>query len=593
LDRGSGRIWRLFAVAGLLVLSCGPTRDAGRPVGDPCAPVAPGQASTECSSGLCIALDSASGVCSESCSSDENCPANFLCQAAGRYGKVCRKLTGCHDETECPSGHSCNAETGNCYIKVSRPLCSPCQDALQCAPGGSCFTALGSGEQFCTEACGANDQCPTGFACESIPAGEGKALIKQCVPATHTCNLGKLPCAPCTGDSECGGPHDLCVRNVVSGETFCGRDCSPERSDCPAGFSCMNLAQGDGKAAVSSGPYQCVPNSNTCQDFCDATTETGEQRQCGLGQLCNRQTQTCQAAADGRQCASCTDNDDCRPAGGPHPENRCVVNDCPSCPFKGEAFCATPCLDTAACVRSFGAGFVCQPVADSTAGAGTTKSYCLPQRGTCASGLGRLGDDCSRKGAGDCLAGVCLVAGYASICSLPCAQDSECGDSRYRCCEYSPDGYDCAPERRSATGPKSGAGVCAPLGGLFGDDCTPGRPPCQTGTCLDLGTARVCTVPCAAGCPDGFTCRKAQAATAGGDPISHDICFPAGGGLPGAACPFGPASCESGLCIRKDSGSICTAACVADSECPAGWSCQLNRAVDERSVQTCIPGSLQ
>ena len=44
--------------------------------------------------------------------------------------------------------------------------------------------------------------------------------------------------------------------------------------------------------------------------------------------------------------------------------------------------------------------------------------------------------------------------------------------------------------RERLTGPASGSGVCAPITGLFGDDCSPGQAPCQTGTCLDLGTAQ-------------------------------------------------------------------------------------------------------
>ena len=136
----------------------------------------------------------------------------------------------------------------------------------------------------------------------------------------------------------------------------------------------------------------------------------------------------------------------------------------------------------------------------------------------------------------------------------------------------------------------SGSGICAPSGGLFGDDCTPGRAPCQCGTCLDLGTARLCTVSCAAGCPEGFSCRTASTQ----DGVEQrEVCFPNGGGQPGAACDFGPAACETGLCIRKDSGPLCTSACAGADECPEGWSCELLAAVDERSVQACLPPSLQ
>ena len=580
----------LSLVTVLAGLGCGPTEPPRLQIGEACSPTAAGETAPECATGLCVALDTASGFCTAPCDSDEQCPPEgFVCEAAGKYGKICKKLSGCERDGECPAGHSCNTETGNCYLKVQRTLCSPCQDALQCPQGGTCFTAVGSGEQFCTSPCAAGDVCPTGFECRGIPAGQNGAMIKQCVPQTQTCSAGRPVCAPCKGDAECGGHIDLCVRNVVSGETFCGRDCHPSRAgDCPTGFSCVDIGQSDDPN--KDGPFQCVPNANTCEGFCSAADELGQIRECGLGRTCNAAANQCEPAADGRMCSPCTNNDDCRSGG--HPENRCIQNDCPDCPFKGESFCSTPCLDDAACTRSFGPGFVCRPVANA---AGGTDNFCMPQRGSCAVGLGRVGDDCSVGGAEDCVAGVCVVAGLTEICSAPCSKDIDCGDSRFRCCESAAEGqggYDCDPSKRNPDGPVSGSGVCAPMGGLFGDDCTPGRPPCQTGSCLDLGTSRVCTSVCATDgdCPNAFTCRTAEP-LGGGAQVK--VCFPEGGGGAGADCSFGPAACGTGLCIKKDSGNVCTQLCQADGDCPDEWFCDILATVDGQSVQACLPPSLQ
>jgi hypothetical protein len=602
---------RAWALVGLAVAACsrGPIT---LPLGEPCNPQATEDNNLAlCADGICVSLDNVSGFCSRSCVDDGDCVADFICQGAGRFGRICKKLSGCKIDSDCPSGHTCNADTGNCYLKVSRTLCSPCQDGLQCPPGGACFLAIASKEQFCTTACGANDACPFGYSCQDVPAGPMGATIRQCVPENMTCNAGKPLCAPCKGDAECGGALDVCVRNVVSGETFCGRDCNPaknvcpggadagcdpqkltsaENPECPIGFSCTNIGQSDDPNVI--GPHQCVPNSNTCVGWCDATNETEELRQCGLGRRCvgNR----CTAATDGRMCTPCSTTDDCRR--GAHPENRCIVNDCPSCPFRGEAFCSTACADDVACVRSFGVGFLCKDVRDTD---GSMRKLCVPQRGTCASGVGRLGDDCSTNGAQDCLNGVCLLAGTQSLCSLPCARDSECQDTRYRCCLATAQGYDCTDAARSGDGPVGGAGVCSPQGGLFGDDCTPGRPPCQTGTCLDLGTAQVCTVPCGAAgaCPTGFMCRAAEIpGTSPGDGglgQQLDVCFPIGGGVAGAECTFGPAACASGLCIRKDSGPVCTMTCMDTAECPPEWTCEMLPTVNNMSVQACLPPQLQ
>lgn len=596
--------------AALFFLACGPGRPPPIPIGEPCDPAIESEEDGPvCADGLCVALDSNSGFCSRECADSAECPFGYLCEASGRYGRVCKKLTGCTSDDECPSGHVCNEETGNCFVQVTRQLCSPCQDVSQCPAGGTCFTAIGSEERFCTEPCGAGGTCPLGFVCDNIPAGEGGAVITQCVPEAQTCNFGKTLCSSCSGDVECGGAFDLCVRNVVSGEQFCGTSCrarvvaapegsaspfvvEPVDSDCPANFSCVNIGEVESTDIQSEnyrpqGSYQCVPNSNTCEAFCNSDNELKELQQCGLGRDCDAVAQRCEAALDGRQCAPCVSTDDCRT--GNHPENRCLVNDCPDCSFRGETFCSSPCQDDAACRSSFGPGFVCSTVVEPD---GESQGYCVPQRGTCVSGLGRLGDDCSESGAADCVAGVCLKAGsLASLCSLPCTADAECGDNRYRCCEVGDSGYDCSPERRAEAGPLSGSGVCAPLGGLFGDDCSPGRPPCQTGTCLDVGTAQVCTVTCAGGCPAGFSCRQAQ--SEGGGTV--EVCFPEGGGATGSSCEFGPAACQSGLCIRKDSGPVCTAACTEASECPEGWACGPARAVDDESqdYSICLPPAVQ
>ncbi len=593
-------VWPVGMLSAALVLSaCGPSGPRPIQLGLPCIP---GDSGSICASGLCLALDNQSGFCTDVCTADDQCPADFLCQASGRYGRICRPLSGCETEVDCPSGHVFNADTGNCYIAVSRSLCGPCQDGNQCPAGGACFSAIGSGEQFCTTACGAGDSCPTGYSCRELPVGVEGALLKQCAPDTESCNNGRSICSACQGDDECGGPFDLCVRNVVSGVTFCGRDCNPaknicptlgcdpvklgsaENPDCPGGFSCTNIGQSDDPSVV--GPFQCVPNSNTCEGYCDSTDTIGQLSQCGLGKVCSNNV--CTGAADGRMCSPCADNDDCRRGG--FSENRCIVNNCTDCPFAGEAFCSTPCADDAACVRSFGAGFVCKPVDDPSS---PPRSYCMPQRGSCKGGLGRLGENCSVAGPQDCVTGVCLEAGLNDFCSGPCTTDAQCGDTRFRCCETSAatGGYDCSEPHRTATGPLSGSGVCAPIGGLFGDDCSPGRAPCQSGTCLDLGTARVCSVTCASGsCPDGFACRQAV----GPDGTTQvPVCFPNGGGKPGADCGFGPAACESGLCIRKDSGPICTMGCAADADCPDDWICDLLRTVTESSVQACLPPALQ
>jgi hypothetical protein len=566
-------------------------------VGSPCIPQ-PDGGSDQCADKLCLQLETNSGICTKSCATNHLCPDGFTCDTAGQFGLVCQRATGCKTDDDCPAGHVCDQTTDTCYIKVSRELCSPCEDTLQCPQGGSCFVAKGSGERFCTAPCNSDGSCPPGFQCQSLP---DNGPTNQCVPVTESCNFGKPLCAPCKGDNECGNYLDLCVRNVVSGEQFCGTQCAPSRNDCPSAFHCEDLSGAD------AGPFQCVPDSRTCQGYCDSTDEHTQTIECGLGRSCDTSANQCQPATDGRQCSPCQTNDDC--AKGQHSGNECILNADPNSQYNGETFCAEPCPagdgGTQQCVDNLGLGFNCMPIGN--------ESFCIPARGTCTTGLGELGDNCSANLGADCVTGVCLVAGLGSICSATCTQDAQCNNDRYHCCllvdlGQATDGggdqqvYDCTQRNSTDTGPaNNGMGVCAPLGGSFGDDCSPGRPPCASGACLDLGTAELCTDQCPDGstCPPNFTCEPATQGDLfdGGSGDSINVCFPQGGGVVGSDCTFGPAACADRLCIQKDSGNVCTKACDGGiSDCPTGYDCEATILVGSTATNktpVCIPPTLQ
>src|SRR5437870_13886477 len=114
-------------IVGSLLAACGGTRSSTIPMGQPCNPAAtPENGIALCADGLCVSLDNVSGFCSRACMEDSDCGDGFICQGAGRFGRICKKIGGCKVDADCPSGHTCNADSGNCYIKVSRGLCSPC-----------------------------------------------------------------------------------------------------------------------------------------------------------------------------------------------------------------------------------------------------------------------------------------------------------------------------------------------------------------------------------------------------------------------------------------------------------------------------------
>ena len=64
---------------------------------------------------------------------------------------------------------------------------------------------------------------------------------------------------------------------------------------------------------------------------------------------------------------------------------------------------------------------------------------------------------------------------------------------------------------------------------------------------------------------------------------------PTGGGGVGSACAFGPAACQSHLCLKKDSGNVCTRQCVVDADCPAQWVCAEEKTPDGTLMNVCLP----
>src|SRR5438477_1186773 len=259
-----------------------------------------------CTSGKCLTLDSSTAYCTQACQAAADCPQGYLCAAAPTGGSVCQQLGAggiCGQDDDCPAGLKCDVPGSHCYIPVTRSACGSCSSDLQCA-GGSCH-AESTGEQFCASRCSSSGACSDGYACKS----------GLCLPSSGSCRGGRPLCSPCAGDVECGKPGDLCVRNLVSQETFCAAQCNAT-ADCPKGFSCLDLS---GKGA---GPNQCVPDSGTCAGYCDASDPAAVKRECGLGSSCDVTSRACKRAADGSLCALCTSDDDCKNVSGA----RCLCN---------------------------------------------------------------------------------------------------------------------------------------------------------------------------------------------------------------------------------------------------------------------------
>lgn len=567
----------LFLV-GLLSASCLGDGSASFPgLGEPC------DSASACREGFCYGPVGRQ-FCTVVCSGDAACPSGFICEPEPQLeNRLCLPGARCREDTDCPLGHRCDAQRGACHLAVKRDLCGACTSDEQCPDGGICVRARSTGERFCSIPCQNSRDCPHGFGCRSLThegvSYDGETHPRQCIPEGESCQAQKPLCSPCRGDWECGSALDLCLEDRSSGVRHCGRHCRPSclwdddrhgffdrttgeacESGCPPGFACLEI--GDS--------HQCIPETVSCEDYCDASTPLEERMQCGLGRACDRMLWRCVTATDGRSCAPCE--------GGACPGGQgslCVANH-----STGEDFCASPCTTNAECLADYGPGFSCRSVG--------SRSVCLPDRGSCLHGASPLGADCERGE--DCQGSLCLRRGDRGLCSAPCTSDGDCGDARWICCaraEGAP-GYDCDLE----LGEEGGA--CVPRGGRFGDACEPGRPPCEEGYCLDLGSDRVCTVGCetdadcdaASGEKGAFHCRGALLDSDVWERVN--VCFPRGGGAIGSDCSFGPAACADGICLDRTLGRICSRECRGD-ECPPGWRCDFARFAGGAELRVCLP----
>jgi hypothetical protein len=119
----------------------------------------------------------------------------------------------------------------------------PCETNNDCQSGFCLETADG---MVCTQSC--FDECPDGFQCLQAD-GFGPDLVYLCIPQhMHLCR-------PCLDHSACrsslANEGDKCVDFGPAGY-FCGSECSGD--ECPAGYSCKEVALADGSDA-----NQCVP----------------------------------------------------------------------------------------------------------------------------------------------------------------------------------------------------------------------------------------------------------------------------------------------------------------------------------------------
>lgn len=163
----------------------------------------------------------------------------------------------------------CEKSSGECSEKA------PCGGFATCVDGTcvakSCSSSVDCGMESycdigeCAPGCQSTDDCLPGDVCDAAGAcieGECRdtsldcAFKEFCDPASGDCyEASGYYCKACQdpGPSEdCGGNGNYCLNFGANG-SFCGVTCDTT-SDCPSGFDCVGLSDGNGNIVTN----QCL-----------------------------------------------------------------------------------------------------------------------------------------------------------------------------------------------------------------------------------------------------------------------------------------------------------------------------------------------
>ncbi|MCB9521966.1 MAG: S8 family serine peptidase [Myxococcales bacterium] len=215
------------------------------------------------------------GRCSPPCDTDADCGGAARCLALDDAGN-----TGC----AIPS-----PDIGD----IGQPCAAGCE---------TCVDTLNSNldlTRICTASCANDDECPFGFDCRQLLAGDASV----CIP-------GNAECGAVWGSVRCQSEV------VVTGGSveYCSCDCLPDTlGACPEGFVCSQVTCEGTRGGIACEPTDgrgnylpvCVPDPNY-QQPCTTTEE------CPGGTWCiNRVCQADRAPEGCDACAPCTEDADC------------------------------------------------------------------------------------------------------------------------------------------------------------------------------------------------------------------------------------------------------------------------------------------
>ncbi|MDF1561704.1 MAG: hypothetical protein P1V51_01600 [Deltaproteobacteria bacterium] len=446
----------------------------------------------------------------------------------------------------------------------------PC-DCTQCVVGEVCY------ECECVPGCtssndcqGSRPNCDTRFGVCFAAC----AVAADCIdPATPVCDpvagLCRPPCPiwPCPGfEPNCDEAAGVCLAPcpqtscAAIGKAYCGTDgrcydpCA-DHLDCP-----------------NADLPNCNPDTTECQGPCARDADCPPALP-----VCDPGTGLCQGRCPGAACPDALPV--CEPVSGRclppcRTSSECRDLTLPNCGLDGR--CHPPCAAHADCELAD------RPSCDLDP-ASPTSGFCMPPCGTdadCPDGAPRCVAELCEPGCtsdGHCAGGEsCHLA--SGIC-LPssCGADADCAPPRFVC-----QGSACVPgctshadcpaaQRCLLSGPS--AGHCEARDCLSDAACNPPSTVCDT----DGGGLPEAGGYCVAGCNREYDCPHGQTCDPGSGRCSAVDYGDVGQPCPGGICT----ACASGLGVDDlGGGTLCSAQCCRQADCPAGWVCRPEKDPD-------------
>jgi hypothetical protein len=363
------------------------TSDAGCPAGEACtyflrregadsvcmtANDPAGQAGDECGAGLpecynnmCITTYQGS-ACAAVCSTDADCPADFVCVYFSYQGDETRypicairwegSAQACSLDSDCPAGEVCGLlERVDGFEFVCRTRIDPGGDVGdECGAGlPECYNNLCFMDPlhvFCTAWCQSNADCPAGTVCGVVRLPGDPVEHGICAPL-----FGSQ--TPCTNNADCTVAGEACLfYHELNGpvEGHCS-EAAPGGADpgvaCTENIDCTNL--------------NCL-DDGYCTSYCETNADCavyGLECAFNLWPSGFESSACLQPGADSPLCSFCLIDADCIGA-----DAKCIA----SVANPGELYCGKPCAGAADC-----------PAGTSCVDVGGGVLNCKPDTDTC------------------------------------------------------------------------------------------------------------------------------------------------------------------------------------------------------------------